>query len=118
MSKPRRESLASYTDIKTILDVALQHNIWPVIIKVATPGAATHWTQRANKYRVALRRQEEWITACPPGMGSSPFDHLQFKAFGHEVVIQPRPVAIMEIDGQVVDPTAGIPGAVNNLDEE
>lgn len=84
---PAPKSLGAYDDIRQVLDAALRMDKWPVVYTLQSVGAATHWRQRANAFRVRLRQIEELQQSLPKGTGTSPYDGLSFSLTGTSITI-------------------------------
>lgn len=73
---PLSNSLASYEDIRALLDRALEaeHGIR---VTHPTKGAAVHWRQRAYKFRLLDRaRSKELYSVTSEAWGTSVYDGL------------------------------------------
>lgn len=106
---PPSRSLASYEDIRAVLDTAIRHNQFPVTYTCPTEGQAISWLHRANAYRRLLRDTEEARLKLLPGEGTSPYDHLVFKKNTTSVIIDKRAVGVLFINDTPVEAVASDP---------
>lgn len=101
----RPHSLSIYDDVRAVLDTVIASG-QEGRLTFPAPNRATIWCQRANKFRVAMRQQDELVHGLSPGQGSSPYDQLVFRKNAEVVTIAFRGVeGRLEIGGQEVDPT-------------
>jgi len=72
-------SIASYKDIRTILDAILSRDSYPVQNIFETKGRALNWKQRANTFRLLDRKINAQVQGLPEHLGESPYDELVFQ---------------------------------------
>lgn len=99
------KSLASYTDVKAILDACVRAGGGRY--RLETAGRATQWRHRANAYRNLLRKQHQVVESIVP---PTPYDHLIFRIYKEDptvVVIEVNaPTGQLEgFDGKPLDTT-------------
>jgi len=111
MSKSKkRNSPAAYSDVKTIMDFALQKP--GLIYECSTVGGAVNFKQRCNRYRNLLREiQQEQFFGIPGQRAETAYDVLvirQIDAEGNPNRRGARLVFDHEIaTGRLIDPDTG-----------
>lgn len=114
----RPYSLAIYSDIQAVLDTVLRHNE-PGRLVLDSSKRATIWCQRANKFRVAMRQQDEQLHGLPAGAGTSPYDQLVFRKRENDVLIEFRQTeGTLEIRGTAIEPESEDFGEFQIPDED
>lgn len=117
---PRRPSPpAAYKDIQQVLDL-----VRPAVelgqaveYELLDEGRAINWRQRANAYRVALRRYEEKLNGQPEGTGTSPYDDLAFSRTDNIITIKKlTPEGTLRVDGKELDVGKLLEDDDDNLD--
>lgn len=87
---PNSVSLMAYTDVKEVLDQALETKNG-LKVDFDTVSGAIRWTSRANSFRILDRKNN--MKLYPEGhtmYGCSPYDTLWIKRAEKEVEIKPR----------------------------
>lgn len=93
--------LPAYLDVRIALDSALAANQWPARYTLSTPGEATHWRLRANRFRSELRKYDKRLNDKP--VGESVYDDLVFLLDGASVVIDKRfPTGKLTFEGRPI----------------
>lgn len=96
-----------FADVRAVLDTALRNEGKAATLSFQTKAAATAWVHRANKFRVASRRNDELRHNLLHGEGSSPYDQLVFLKAGLTIRIEfRRQQGTLLIDGQETTPEA------------
>lgn len=73
------KSISAYVDIEAVFDTIRRHGIYPAAYECKSKSEAARWRQRANSYRVVLRRLEEDRLGLAKGQGTSIYDDLVFR---------------------------------------
>jgi len=86
---PTSRNLNTYTDVRRVLDTALQHG--GIRYKLPTRGKATNFRLRANTYRLLLQKQaEESVGNLPGYIPGTPYDEYIFDTEEEFFVVRPR----------------------------
>lgn len=75
MKKPI--SLSLFNDVRQVLDEVVNKN-QEATLQFESASVAHVWLHRANRFRKALRQNNEIERNALPGQGASPYDHLMF----------------------------------------
>jgi len=92
-------TLLAYKDVWDVIDSALARG--GARYKLATPGAAVHWRQRAYVFRKLAIKAANELNLVPGFTPSTPYDHLHLTVDGVFVIIKER-----KIEG-TLEPLAG-----------
>lgn len=79
MKKP--VALSLFNDVRAVLDQVVNKN-QEATLEFESPAVAHVWLHRANRFRKALRQNEEIEKSLLPGQGQSQYDHLMFSKIG------------------------------------
>lgn len=96
-----------YSDVAAVLKTALDAG--GGTYRLDTPGAATRWMMRANKYRLLLQKQEAARAGVRGYQPPTPFDRMRLRRVANEVEINfnPQPTGTLSLpDGRVIKPAA------------
>lgn len=97
---PNSVSLMAYTDVKEVLDKAIESKKG-LKVSFDTVNGAIRWTSRANSFRILDRKNNLKLYQEGHSMhGCSPYDTLWIKRTEKEVEIKPRSndeLTIMEL---------------------
>lgn len=71
---PTSRNVNTYSDVREVLDTALEHG--ELIYRLATPGKARNWRQRAYTFRNLLQQLAEERLPLPGHRPGTPYDEL------------------------------------------
>jgi hypothetical protein len=103
---PLSKNIHSYSDVASVLATALPSG--SATYRLASDGAAVHWMQRANKYRLLLQAEEKAKTSVKGYQPPTPYDRMKLVRKGAAVEIDFNPTPAGELSlpgGKVVKPT-------------
>lgn len=109
MSK-KANSPAAYSDVKYVMDMALKRP--GLLYECSTPGKATHFKQRCNKYRNLLREiAQEQIASIPGQRAETAYDILVIGQLNSDRESDRRGTILefrhQEPLGKLIDPETG-----------
>tara|TARA_R110000868_G_scaffold76760_8_gene220462 strand:- start:3144 stop:3512 length:369 start_codon:yes stop_codon:yes gene_type:complete len=110
MTNSKLSSPAAYSDVRTVLDLALEKP--GLIYKLKSYGQAINFRQRCNRYRKILREQEVEISGHVPGFRpETAYDTLNIRQTdehgkwdNHGLFIR---FELQELGGDLIDPVSG-----------
>lgn len=96
---PLSSNINAYADVAAVLLQSLPHG--RVEYRLATPGAARHWMQRANKYRQLLQAQVKSTSPIKGYVPPTAYDRMKMRIIGSVVEIDFNP----SITGELMLPS-------------
>jgi len=125
MVSRKASSPAAYADVKYVLDLALNKPDLQYILK--SPGAATNFKQRCNRYRNMIREMTaETLQNIPGVRAETAYDSLVIRQVNAELMPDRRGAILIfarqDLLGQLFDPATGeeleLPGITNIISEK
>lgn len=104
---PASRQLSNYADIKGILDAAIAAG--GATYRLATPGKATNWRQRANVFRSLFRGESQKANSIPGLVVSVPYEDWEWvvdEADKCLIIIRPQVAkgVLKDMDGNDLAP--------------
>lgn len=122
MASKKESSPASYADVKYVLDLAIHKPGLKYVLK--TPGAATNFKQRCNKFRNLMREMAaETYNGLPGFRAETAYDPLVIRQIDAEGKPSGQGCILrfdhQELQGTLIDPETGeelpIPGVTDTI---
>lgn len=104
---PLSTNINTYADVAAVLEQAAPHG--KASYRLPTAGKATHFMQRAYKYRLLLQRQVRDQAGVKNFQPATPYDNLKMKVVGTAVELDfaPEPQGELTLPGgKVLKPKA------------
>lgn len=104
---PLSTNINTYADVAAVLEEAAPHG--KASYRLPTPGKATHFMQRAYKYRLLLQRQERDRVGVKNYQPPTAYDNLKMRVVGSSVELDfaPEPQGELTLPGgKVIKPRA------------